>query len=255
MVRPDRPAPGVERGVEFAIESGVVELRDEPDGSTTVLVNRVPSSTLHLSPERLDFEYMRHISAVVKAWGGEPKFLAVHLGGGACTLPRHLAYAYPESRHIVVEADATLVEMARDWWDIPRAPRVRVRHGEALTELSNRHDDSADIIVRDAFAGDSTPDHLTDDGFWAQARRVLRPGGLVIANVIARPRSSAAREDAKAALRHFAHSCILGDPRAAGGKRIGNLALVAGNRVPSAALRRYAASAPLPTVVREGWPS
>ena len=126
MARPynARIAEGVARRLPLPIDSGTVELRDEPDGSTSVMVNGVPSSSMHLDPDRLDFEYMRHIAAAIAAWDPPEKMLAIHVGGGVCTLPRHLAHAYPDSRHVVVEKDGTLAGLAREWWDLPRAPRM-----------------------------------------------------------------------------------------------------------------------------------
>ena len=114
-------------------------------------------------------------------------------------------------------------------------------------------DDSADLIVRDAFAGDSTPGHLADAGFWEEARRVVRPGGIVVANIAVRPRTQTAQADARAAAAQFSATCAVGDPGASGGKRIGNIILIAGDRIATDRLRAYAASAPVPTVVRASW--
>ncbi len=208
---------------------------------------------MHLDPARLDFEYMRHIAGAVVAWRPPEKMLAIHLGGGICTLPRYLAHAYPDSRHIVAETDGALASFAREWWDLPRAPRMRIRVADALQVLQGRHADSADLIVRDAFAGDSTPSHLADAGFWQEAKRVVRPGGIVVANIAVRPRTHAPQADARAAANYFKSTCAVGDPGASGGKRIGNIVLIAGDRIPTDRLRAYAASTPVPTVVRASW--
>lgn len=215
-----------------------------------MLVNNVPSSTLHPDADRLDFEYMRHVSAAVRAWGPPHGFAALHLGGAGCTLPRHFAEAYPDSRHLVIEIDPVLAELARSWTDLPRAPRLRIRVGEALEEMRAMRDGGWDVVVRDAFIGNDTPAHLADETWWGQARRLVRPGGVVVANVVAKPRSDAALRDARAARSAFADVVALGDPGAISGKRIGNIVLVAGDDVDAEALQRYAASAPLPTVVR-----
>jgi spermidine synthase len=246
-------APATPRGEEVLIATGSAVLRDETDGSTTVLVNGVASSSLREDPAHLDFEYMRHAAAAIALWGPPSPMVVLHVGGAACTFPRHLAHTYPDSRHLVVEVDPVLARLAREWGHLPRAPRLRIRVGDGLEVLRSRPDASVDIVVRDAFAGDATPAHLADEGWWREVRRVVRPGGLAIANVAAVPRSDDGRQDARFAGRAFASACAIGEPAVLAGTRVGNATIVAGDALDLDDLRRYAASAPLPTVVRVGW--
>ncbi|WP_162197252.1 spermidine synthase [Demequina pelophila] len=263
-----RPAPDVRRGVPFTIATGAAELRDEPDGTTFLWVNDVPSSPLHPDPEVLDFEYMRHLSAAVAAWSPPARMLALHVGAAACTFPRHLAHRYPDSGHIAVDIDATLPELVRTWWDLPRSPRLRIREQDGLAALESRRDRSLDLVVRDAFAGDTTPAHLATPEWWGHARRALRPGGLVLANVGTRP--GAVSPDAAAARAAFGAAVAIGEHAVLRGKRRGNVVLAAVRPADDAAagddagagtatgldvdaLRRYASSAPLPTGVDPNW--
>ena len=133
------------------------------------------------------------------AWAPPARMSVLHIGGAACTFPRYLAHAYPESRHLVIEIDPDLARLAREWGDLPRAPRLRIRVGDGAEVLRSRPDASADVVVRDAFAGDTTPPHLADDAWWKEVRRVVRPGGLAVANVAAAPRSDAGKDDARSA--------------------------------------------------------
>ena len=253
----DRRSPGVAptfpRGADLPIATGHASLRDETDGSTTVLVNGVASSSLRADAAVLDFEYMRHAAAAIAAWAAPARMSVLHIGGAACTFPRYLAHAYPESRHLVIEIDPDLARLAREWGELPRAPRLRIRVGDGAEVLRSRPDASADVVVRDAFAGDTTPPHLADDAWWEDVRRVVRPGGLAVANIAAAPRSDAGKLDARSARRAFASVCALGEPAALAGTRIGNVTLVAGDNLDLDGLRRYAASAALPTVVRPAW--
>lgn len=246
-------APGVTRDVAIPISTGSVKLTDDPDGVTTVWVNGVPSSSMHVDPDRLDFEYMRLFSAVVSIWDRPERMLAMHIGAGVGTFPRHLVHNYPTSRHIAVDIDATLPNLAREWWDLPRAPQLRMRQQDGLDALASRGDASLDLVVRDAFAGDSTPPELADDQWWSHARRVLRPGGLVIANVSAVPGYATQRLDALAARSHFPSVVAIGEGAVLKGRRRGNVVLVASAQFDVDQLRRYAASAPLPTSVRADW--
>ena len=253
--RNSRVAPDVPRGVEFPIATGVAELRDDPDGTTSLWVNGVPSSPLDTDPGALAFEYMRHLSAAVDAWGPPPRMLALHVGAAACAFPRHLAHRYPDSGHIAVDVDATLPELVRAWWDLPRAPRLRIRAQDGLEVLAGRRDASLDLIVRDAFAGDTTPDHLASPRWWSEAARVLRPGGLVAANIGTRPGSPDAAADIAAARAALGAVVAVGEHAVLKQRRRGNVvvAAVRDGELATDALRRYAASAPLPTGVDGRW--
>ncbi|SEJ47226.1 spermidine synthase [Demequina mangrovi] len=253
--RTGRVAPDVERGVEFAIATGVAELRDEPDGTTFLWVNGVPSSPLDSDPDQLAFEYMRHLSAAVAAWDPPSRMLALHVGAAACAFPRHLAHRFPDSGHIAVDVDATLPELVRTWWDLPRAPRLRIRAQDGFDAVATRRDASLDLVVRDAFAGDSTPAALASPEWWGHAARTLRPRGLVLANVGTRPGGRTARDDAAAARAALGEIVAIGEHAVLKGKRRGNV-VIAGpvdDRLDLDALRRYAASAPLPTGVSTAW--
>ncbi|WP_296664479.1 spermidine synthase [Demequina sp.] len=256
MPRPGpRVAPDVRRGVEFSIATGVAELRDGPDGTTFLWVNGVPSSPLDPDPAFLAFEYMRHMSAAVDAWGPPARMLALHVGAAACAFPRHLAHRLPDSGHIAVDVDTRLPELVRQWWDLPRAPRLRIRAQDGLEALESRRDASLDLVVRDAFAGDQTPPHLASVRWWTQARRVLRPGGLVLANVGTSPGSRGAAVDVAAAREALGDAVAIAEHAVLKGRRRGNvvLAAVPGGAIDLVALRRYAASAALPTGVSPQW--
>ncbi len=249
----DEIAPGVPRGVDFPIATGTARLQDEPDGTTFLWVNGVPSSPLRSDPEILDFEYMERFSATVDAWGPPARMLALHVGAAACAFPRHLAHRFPDSGHIAVDIDATLPELVRTWWDLPRAPRLRIRAQDGLEALVGRADASLDLVVRDAFAGDDTPSHLAGEEWWGHASRALRPGGLVLANVGTRPGSTATRGDLAAARAAFGTVIAIGEHSVLKGRRRGNVVLAASTRLDTDVLARYAASASLPTGVRSDW--
>ncbi|WNM23361.1 fused MFS/spermidine synthase [Demequina capsici] len=250
---PNGVAVGVPREVEFPIATGVALLRDEPDGTTFLWVNGVPSSPLRADPEVLDFEYMQHMSAAVAVWSPPPRMLAMHVGAAACAFPRHLAHRYPDSGHIAVDIDATLPELVRGWWDLPKAPRLRIRAQDGLEALATRADDSLDLVVRDAFSGADTPSHLADQTWWAEASRVLRHGGLVLANVGTRPGGTSARTDLAAARAAMGAVTSIGEHAVLKGRRRGNIVLAASTRLDTDALARYAASASLPTGIRTDW--
>jgi spermidine synthase len=208
---------------------------------------------MRIEPDFLDFEYMRHFAAAIDSWRPPASMLALHVGAAACTMARYLHHRYPQSRHIAVDVDTTLPTLVREWWDLPRAPSLRIRAQDGLEALETRHDNSLDLLIRDAFAGAETPAHLAGREWWDQARRVTRSGGLVVANVATVPGTTQGRADVAAARAAFTQVVAVAEPAMLKGRRRGNVVLVAGNQVDTAALRRYAASAALPTGVDPGW--
>ncbi|GAA3811445.1 spermidine synthase [Cellulomonas soli] len=214
-----------------AVPTGTVELLpdpDDPDG-VTVLVNGVPSSYLDLAdPTHLAFEYMQQMAAVIDGVDdGSGALTVVHLGAAGCALARSLAATRPGSRQIAVELDAALPELVRSWFDLPRSPGLRIRAGDARAELNRLPSGSADVVVRDVFAGDRTPAHVTTLEFVADVARVLRPGGVYLANCADRPPLALARAEIATARAVFAEVAIVAEPGLLRGRGYGNVVIAA----------------------------
>ena len=234
----------------------VVREADDPVG-VTLLVNGVPSSYLDLAdPTRLEFEYMQQMSALLETFRAPPApLVVVHLGAGGCALARAVDAARPGSRQLAVELDEKLASLVREWFELPRAPALRLRVGEARAELARMPDGSADVVVRDVFAGDRTPETLTTAELTADVARVLRPGGLYLANCADRPPLSLARSEAATLGTVFAHVAVVAEPAQLKGRRYGNVVL-AGTDSPgvldSPTLARALRSLPVPAHLVRG---
>ena len=129
-------------------------------------------------PRHLEFDYTRWIGDALDAMrpAGRP-LDALFVGGGGFTLPRYVAATRPGSRSRVLEVDPQLVDLARERLGPARpARRCAVRTGDARVTLRDEPDDSADVVVGDAFGGRTIPWHLATAEFVADVRRVLRPG-------------------------------------------------------------------------------
>lgn len=224
------------------ISTGSAKLTLENDGSVLLDVNGAPSSHLHPDPEHLVFEYMRWMLLVIdrhleeraapEAEGapsaGAPQL--AHLGGGGCSLPRAIASRHPRSRQTVVEIDALLAEQVREWFDLPRSPQLRLRTEDALSALTSWREDRFDVLVRDVFSGTLTPPELITVQAAAQADRVLRDGGIYLANCAA-PQGSGLMADEVATLSEvFPHVGVIAEPAHLSGKRRGNCVLLASRR-------------------------
>ncbi|MFD4366899.1 spermidine synthase [Rhodococcus sp. NPDC058521] len=221
----------------YDIDTGTCELVGDPyaPGSWVVKVNGVESSHIDPDdPERLDFEYMRWIAQLVRShWEASFRLRALHLGGGACSLARHLWAGYPDARQVVVELDGKLAELVREWFDLPRAPLLRIRVGEARAVTETLTESSRDLIIRDVFAGNTTPSALTTVEFTEHVRRVLAPGGIYVVNCGDTRDLVGAKREAATIGSLFEHLAIIADPAMLKGRRYGNI-VIAGSDVPIA---------------------
>jgi len=225
--------PGAVAGV-YPISTGEAEL--VPDGyhadGWLLLVNGVQSSHVIVGqPRMLDFEYMRWIAAVldshIQTHLNPEKLRITHLGGGACSLARYCADVYPNSRNTVVELDAKLAEHVRDWFDIPKSPRVKIRVGDAGTVTRSFAPASRDVVIRDVFAVDKTPVELTSVDFVRTVDHSLAPGGLYILNCGDGPSLDGARAEVAALFEVFEQVCLVADAAMFKGRRRGNIIIAA----------------------------
>ncbi|MBL0887444.1 spermidine synthase [Myceligenerans indicum] len=230
---PDGPVP---------ITTGTAEVVRDPDhpDRVTLHVNGVPSSSLDLSdPGFLDFEYMQQMAAVVALLPSGP-LRALHLGAAGCALARYIEHERPGSRQLGVDVDARLLELVRDWFGLPRAPRLRLRADDAGHALAGVHPESFDVVIRDVFAGDVTPGHLAGTDFAAAARRALRPGGVLLLNCADRPPLTLARRELASLAEAFGPAAAatgrlaaIAEPAVLKGRRYGNVVLAAVRAMPA----------------------
>ena len=225
--------PGAVAGV-YPISTGEAEL--VPDGyhadGWLLLINGVQSSHVIVGqPRMLDFEYMRWIAAVldshIQTHLNPEKLRITHLGGGACSLARYCADVYPNSRNTVVELDAKLAEYVREWFDIPKSPRVKIRVGDAGTVTRSFAPASRDVVIRDVFAVDKTPAELTSVDFVRAVDHSMAPGGLYILNCGDGPSLDGARAEVAALFEVFEQVCLVADAAMLKGRRRGNIIITA----------------------------
>lgn len=234
-----------ERVVE-TVASGVAELVPDPDrGSAfTLLLDGAPQSHVDLAdPTHLEFEYVRRMAAALDLIAPPAQPLrALHLGGGALTLPRYLAATRPGSTQRVVEIDGPLVELVRRSLPFPAKANFRVRVADARAALEGMRDGGYDVVVLDVFAGARTPAHLASVEFIREVARVLDPAGSLIANVADGPPLRHARAQVATIRAVLPEACLIADASVLRGRRFGNLVVIAGRTPPPVAgLARRAA--------------
>ena len=112
---------------------------------------------------------MRRIADLIDAFRPEGSSVDVlHVGGGACALPRYVEATRPRSRQIVWEIDPGVVALAREHLGLRAFPRLRVKVGDAATMIVSRPDRSADLVIGDAFDGPHVPASLSWRRSWAR---------------------------------------------------------------------------------------
>jgi spermidine synthase len=241
----------------YPIDSGTAELvpdRDSPH-AWTLLVNGVPSSYVDLDdPGDVSFEYLETMAAVLDVLVPSPQRLdAVHIGGAGCALPRLLAGTRPRSRQVVFEIDGALVDLARTSFGLSAVPGLRIRVGDGAAGVAALPDASVDVVVRDAFAGDTTPRQLTTGAFAAEVARILRPDGVYLLNTADGPPLALARAEAATLEAHFAEVVVIGEPGLFRGRRFANVVLVASaRRLPAELLARAVRGGAVPNRLLAG---
>jgi hypothetical protein len=257
------------RAVHQEVGTGLAEL--VPDLSRTdswlLFVDGIPQSQVDLGdPGYLEFEYVRRIGHVADLAFPEGQPLrALHMGGGAMTLPRYIAHTRPGSVQLVAELDAELTELVRRHLPLrrrrgaaagrgggagPGPGRIRVRAGDAREVLESVPADSQDLVISDVFAGALTPFHLTTVECAGAAARALRPGGVYAVNVADGPPLERVRAAVATVRSVFKETCMIAEAGVLRGRRLGNLVIAAGDSpLPYGVLRRAAAADPFPARV------
>lgn len=226
------------RAGSWPVAFGEAELvRDvDADDAWLLKVDGVAQSYLDLAdPTHLEFEYVRLMGDVVDCLPAGP-VTAVHLGGGACTLPRYVAATRPGSRQLVVEADEPLAELVRSSFG---TTGFRLRLGDAREQLPSLRQGESDLVVADVFASALAPVHVTTLEFVEAVQRLLRPSGVYVANIADGRPLAFAKAQVATLLAVFPHVVLLADPSVLRGRRFANLVLAASAEpLPEAALVR-----------------
>jgi len=113
------------------------------------------------------------------------KALVLGLGGGV--IPRELRHYYPQMQVDVAEIDPEIPPVAERYFGFRPDEKlvVHVSDGRMFIKKQLRLSPPPkyDLIVLDAFSGDYIPFHLMTREFLQEARGVLAPDGVVVANV------------------------------------------------------------------------
>lgn len=164
----------------LARDGELIVERDPSRPSGRLLIQQeMESSYIDLAdPSHLEFDYMRWLRIILRAVRARR---VVHVGGGACALPRALAAEWPDGRQEVCELDAGVLALAREHMGLRRTPGLRVRRIDGRRWLASEPDDSHDAVVIDAFLGARIPLRLITTQAFTDVARVAP---LALVNVV-----------------------------------------------------------------------
>ena len=220
-----------------ALSSGLVAEIEEDrwvPGAIQLLVDGTPQSHVNLrDPSEVFFEYVRRIAHAIDLFRtpGQP-ISALHLGGGAFTLPRYVEATRPGSRQQIVELESSLVDLVREAAPLPKRATIRVRHGDArevLGKLPQGMHGAIDLVVVDIFAGSRTPAHVSSIEFYELIAPLLAPDGLVVVNTTDGSGQAFTRSQVATLASVFGTVAAVGEPQTLKGRRFGNVVLLASN--------------------------
>jgi spermidine synthase len=243
--------------VSRPVDHGFAKLMPDVDRERAWLltVDGAPQSYVDLDdPTHLEFEYARRLGHVLDSVAEEGRPLDVlHLGGGALTLPRYVAATRPGSRQDVVDADRALLELVVEQLPLPEDSGIVLHAADARDWLAKAPDGCADVLVADVFGGSRVPAHLTSLDYAREAARVLRPGGVYLANLADAAPFGFLRSQLATHAEVFRELVLIAEPAVLRGRRFGNAVLVAAQRpVDTPALARRTAADAFPARVEHG---
>lgn len=160
--------------------------------------------------ERDEFVYQEMLAHVpLMAHGAAADVLIVGAGDGGVL--RRVLQHRGVRRAVMVEIDGEVMRLAREhlpmvggdaWGD----PRATIIVGDGIAYVRDAADASFDVIIVDSTDPAGVGEVLFSDDFYADAARVLRPGGVVV-NQCGVPfmQPDELRDTSRRRARHFAH--------------------------------------------------
>jgi spermidine synthase len=186
--------PPLEEETYFFKESNyyTIKLKKSIKGSSgnslesLVLDHLVHSYTDLKDPLYLEYEYIRMYEEIMRWQAKKRKSLkTLFLGGGGYTFPRFIGAKYPRAEIHVVEIDPEITRVAEKYLGVSENTKIRSFNEDGRWFVMNcKEKGTYDFIFGDAFNDLSIPYHLTTKEFAMQLKSLLKPDGLLLANVI-----------------------------------------------------------------------
>jgi spermidine synthase len=171
----DRPSPPP------ALEAAPPLVITEGDRRSMEFLSGNVQSAMRLSrPNQLVLAYTRAMMCFALFVPAPRHIVMVGLGGGS--LAKFCFRHFPQARITVIELRADVIALREQFCVPPDDARFRVVHADAAAWLAGAPD-CADVIVVDGFDAAGLPPALGSSRFYADCRKCLRLGGVLVANI------------------------------------------------------------------------
>ncbi|MGH8872140.1 MAG: fused MFS/spermidine synthase, partial [Acidimicrobiia bacterium] len=200
---------------------------DRPSGRLLVLDTGHNSYVDLADPTHLEFRYIRVMVDLIDTEMPPGPLHVLSIGGGGFTFPAYLDATRPGTDQMVLEIDASLVDIGRR--DLGFEDQAEVVIDDARRSIEQVPRGSVDVVIGDAFTGLTVPWHLTTVEFVETIADRLAPGGIYTINVIDRAELRFARAEAATLTEVFKHVAVFAPADYLAGERGGNFVLAGSN--------------------------
>jgi spermidine synthase len=163
------------------------ETRDEKRPLETLILDHLIHSYTDLQdPSYLKYEYLRIYEEVFR-WQMEKRNSCntLFIGGGGYTFPRFIDARYKKAAIDVVEIDPEIIRLSQRYLGVAKDSHIRSWNEDGRWfVMTSKEQEKYDFVFGDAFNDLSIPYHLTTKEFAAQVKLLMKPDGLLLANVI-----------------------------------------------------------------------
>lgn len=133
-------------------------------------------------PSRLELPYVRAMLSALVFLPDPKRALILGLGGGS--LARFLLIEFPQCRVDAVELRPQVVELARNYFSLPKDPRLTIHLGDAAAYVqSGPADHRYDLILVDAYDHVGMDTNLNAPDFFAPCTQLLAAEGALAMNL------------------------------------------------------------------------
>jgi len=159
-----------------------IEVRERGGLRTLHLGSDIVQSAMRIDkPDALELSYTRAMMGFLLFRPPPRRLTLIGLGGGS--LAKFVYHHMPETRSTAIELDAGVIEVARIYFGLPdECSRLRLVVGDGSQYVETAKSE-ADVLLVDAYDGETLAASLATETFYQAARRALAPRGVFAMNL------------------------------------------------------------------------
>ncbi len=167
-------------------EHGIIEVKEVNTVRSLYFNSNAQQSAISLkNPDALHLAYARSmVSWLLFKEIRDDDILLMGLGGGS--LAKFLLHHFPNCQIEVIEYRKTVVDIAHNYFDLPRDLRLNVVVDDGaryVKERINLQREFYDIMMLDAFDATGMAESLCNVEFFTQCKAMLKPNGILVVDL------------------------------------------------------------------------